>query len=105
LQEARRDEIRDEIHEALGIEISKDDEEEEDEDEEGKGQFSMFLPTTVFGAHDECLTQLASHSGDGIHARMYFLLVLIQGSKVPALSGIHSSADKCSPELLLYIVL
>lgn len=36
LQETRRDEIRDEIHEALGIEISKDDD-EEDEDEEGEG--------------------------------------------------------------------
>jgi len=36
LQETRRDEIRNEIHEALGIEISKDDD-EEDEDEEGGG--------------------------------------------------------------------
>jgi hypothetical protein len=35
LQETRRDEIRDEIHEALGIEISKDDDEEDEEEDKG----------------------------------------------------------------------
>ena len=46
LQEARREEIRDEIHEALGLEVAKDDEEEEEEEEEeGKGAFQILLST------------------------------------------------------------